>query len=289
MLLAVIVFAGACFWLLSPWQFRRNAEQVQQNSTLSRALASDPVPVNTLLPGNAAPTATTQWFEVRMHGHYLPNAEAVARLRSVKGSPSFEIVTAFQPDSGAPMLVDRGYVDADNGAVPGYPKAPTGEVTVIARAQPNEPADPDHRAPFVSAGHQQVYAINSAEVGSLLGEHARPGYFTLIGGQPGGLHTLPVPDLTSGPFLSYALQWIAFGVMALGGLGYFTWRELKPGGVLTAEGRSNRAAQRAEVGTPRGRREVAAMIAQETAAEGEDRTEASAQRRDPADRVSPGR
>ena len=48
------------------------------------------------------------------------------------------------------------------------------------------------------------------------------------------LGALPLPQTDSGPFFSYALQWIAFGVMALLGWLYFTVRELMPGGALTA-------------------------------------------------------
>ena len=65
-----------------------------------------------------------------------------------------------------------------------------------------------------------------------------------MSGQPGALGIAALPQLDSGPFLSYAWQWITFGVMAIGGLGYFTWRELKPGGALTPEGRARRKAEK---------------------------------------------
>jgi cytochrome oxidase assembly protein ShyY1 len=63
----------------------------------------------------------------------------------------------------------------------------------------------------------------------------RPGYFQLDQNQPGVLGALPLPQLDSGPFFSYALQWIAFGTMAVLGWLYFTIRELKPGGALTVD------------------------------------------------------
>jgi hypothetical protein len=94
-----------------------------------------------------------------------------------------------------------------------------------------------------------------------------PGYFTLVDNQPGVLNVLPLPQIDSGPFLSYALQWIVFGVMAVGGLGYFTWREIQPGGALTPEGRARRRAEKAADGRRptkvRGRHAVAALIAEE--------------------------
>jgi hypothetical protein len=38
---------------------------------------------------------------------------------------------------------------------------------------------------------------------------------------------LPLPKLDAGPFLSYGIQWIAFGIVAPLGLGYFVYSELK--------------------------------------------------------------
>ena len=47
-------------------------------------------------------------------------------------------------------------------------------------------------------------------------------------GQPGVLSPLPLPQLDSGPFFSYALQWIAFGIMAPLAIGYLIYNELRP-------------------------------------------------------------
>ena len=49
----------------------------------------------------------------------------------------------------------------------------------------------------------------------------------LIDNQPGGLGVIPLPHLDAGPFLSYGIQWIVFGVVAPIGLGYFVYSEIK--------------------------------------------------------------
>jgi hypothetical protein len=38
---------------------------------------------------------------------------------------------------------------------------------------------------------------------------------------------LPLPQLDAGPFLSYGIQWIAFGILAPIGLGYFAYSEIR--------------------------------------------------------------
>ncbi len=275
LVLAVIVFAGACFYILSPWQFGRNSERSAQNSEVTDAVTDAAVPVGQLLGIGQEPAAKDNWREVVMSGRYLPADEVVARLRQVDDNPAYEILTPFRLDDGSVLLVDRGWVAPTNGQIPGYASAPAGRVTLTARIHPEE--SDAHRAPLTEQGHREVYSINTGTVSERTGVHVEPGYFTLVDGQPGVLNVLPLPQVDSGPFLSYALQWIAFGVMALFGFGYFTWREIQPGGALTPEGRARRREEKAkrEAGDDqpvgprkvRGRHAVAAMIAEEEAAE----------------------
>jgi cytochrome oxidase assembly protein ShyY1 len=278
----VIIFAGACFWILSPWQFGRNAERSAQNSDITTAVTDSAVPLRSLLPVGTEPPSSLEWREVTMSGRYLPADETVARLRQVNDEAAYEILTPFRLDDGETMLVDRGWVSPNNGQVPGYASAPTGHVTLTARMHPEE-SNP-HRPPLTEQGHREVYSVNTTVVSDLTGVHVDPGYFTLVDNQPGVLNVLPIPQVDSGPFLSYALQWIVFGVMAIFGLGYFTWREIQPGGALTPEGRARRRAEKAEQveadrqaaargGRPvrerkvRGRHAVAQLVAEEEARE----------------------
>ncbi|HEX4225076.1 MAG TPA: SURF1 family cytochrome oxidase biogenesis protein [Pseudonocardiaceae bacterium] len=290
MVAGVLIFAGACFWILSPWQFGRNIERQTQISALTDAGTSAPQPLDTFLPGRVEPTAQQEWFQVTMTGHYLANDDVVVLLREIDScedcdpSPAFEILTPFHQDNGTNVLVDRGYVAPGNfDQVPRFKAAPAGHVTLTARVHPDEPVS-GHKS-LIQNGHQEVYEINATVVGRAVGVTMRPGSFALIQGAPGSLGIAALPQLDSGPFLSYAWQWITFGVMAIGGLGYFTWRELKPGGALTPEGRARRRAEKealraeeeAEQGNSRvpatrkkkvrGRHKIALMIAEDEARE----------------------
>jgi cytochrome oxidase assembly protein ShyY1 len=268
LLITVLVFAGACFWILSPWQFGRNAEQQQQNDQISAALHTPAVPLEKLLPEPSADPAAVNWREVIVTGHYLPQKETLARLRVVDGKPASVVLTPFQPAHGPIMLIDRGYVVQDNGQTGTVRPAPAGTVTLKARVHPDEQSSRGDQT-LTSDGHQQVYAVSSKIVTAVTGTPLRQGTFALTNGQPGALSIESLPQLDSGPFLSYALQWIVFGVMALGGLGYFTWRELQPGGALTQEARARRRNDTARAaGAPvRGRKAVAAAIAEDEARE----------------------
>ena len=52
-------------------------------------------------------------------------------------------------------------------------------------------------------------------------------YLQLVENQPGGLGVIDVPHLDAGPFLSYGIQWISFGILAPIGLGYFAYSEIR--------------------------------------------------------------
>jgi cytochrome oxidase assembly protein ShyY1 len=223
--LVVWVFAVSCFTLLAPWQFRRDAEREAQNSAITSSIRSEPV---------ALDAATKEWQKVTLTGTYLPQDEALARLRTVQGEAAFEVLTPFRTTDGTVVLIDRGYVRPVNGIKPPeFAAPPAGEVTVVGMARPNES---DARPAFQQDGRRQVYSINTDAVRVGM----RPGYFQIVEGQPGTIEALPLPKLDAGPFFSYALQWIAFGVMTLGGWVYFSWREIQPGGALTEQRKERR-------------------------------------------------
>ncbi len=234
----VSTFAICCYTLLAPWQFRRDNEQVTQNNALTTSFTAKPVPAAQLLPPGTKPDKNTEWHLVTITGTYLPSAEVVARLRTVQGQGAYEVLTPLRATDGTVYLIDRGYVglSSDSGVLP-YAAAPGGQVTVVARVRSDE-TDPKNRDAFADAstnGKLQSYTVDSRVVAKSSGLTIRPGYFQLDQNQPGVLSPLPLPQLESGPYFSYALQWLAFGTMALLGWLYFTIRELRPGGALTTE------------------------------------------------------
>jgi cytochrome oxidase assembly protein ShyY1 len=253
--LAVVVFAVACFVVLAPWQFSRNAERGATNDAITRSFTAEPVPVSSLTSSPAH-----EWRTVSLTGSYLSDKEVAARLRTVQGEAAFEILTPFRLTDGTVVLVDRGYVRPVQGrqelTLPSYAAPPSGATTLTGRLRVDE-RDPRGRA-ALPGDPPQVYAVGSPVVAKVAGLAIRPGYVQLTEHSPGVLGALPLPELDSGPFLSYALQWITFGVMALLAWLYFTWREIKPGGVL--------ATPRATAARPR-RASVAQQIAEEEARE----------------------
>ncbi len=227
LILVVIAFTYLCFMVLAPWQLGKNARTSRENQQIENSLNTAPVPLKTLLPQQDSSASNAQWRRVTATGHYLPDIEVLARLRVVEGNQAFEVLAPFVVDDGPTVLVDRGYVRPEPGShVPPIARLPQETVTLTARLRDSEPAIHD-KEPFSRDGFQQVYSINTEQVSVLTKVSLTGSYLQLVENQPGGLGVIDVPHLDAGPFLSYGIQWISFGILAPIGLGYFAYSEIR--------------------------------------------------------------
>ena len=89
---------------------------------------------------------------------------------------------------------------------------PTDPVTLNGRVRLSEGTAPG-RVPMFEDGAKQVYSIDARPIGEFIGTDLIDAYIQLEPDQPGGLGTIPLPQLDAGPYLSYGFQWLAFGIM----------------------------------------------------------------------------
>ncbi|AZG43610.1 putative SURF1-like protein [Gordonia insulae] len=223
----VVAFAAMCFTLLAPWQLGKNTATEERNDLIKSAMSTDAVDLADVARPGAAFAPSTEWREVTLTGRYLTDKEVLVRLRSVDERPAIEVLTPFAVGDGSRvLLVDRGFVRPEQGALPEVPAAPTGETTIAARIRKSEGTSPG-RGAHTEAGSLAVYTIDPAEVGTAIRTTLDPFYLQLSPDQPGSLGEIPLPQLESGPYLSYGLQWLAFGIMAPLGAGYFLVSEIR--------------------------------------------------------------
>lgn len=234
LILAAVVaaFAYLCFTVLAPWQLGKNESTSERNQLIADSVDADPVPVTALLDGDTG--AATEWRKVYAEGRYVPDSTALVRLRHLDGAPAFGVLAAFTLTDGRTLLVDRGLVAAVDGSQPPpIEPAPTGTQRIEARVRVSENVDPE-RAPAVQQDVPHVYSIDVPQETTVLDLPLTPvpvgergAYLQLAEDQPGAFTPVPLPQLDSGPYLSYGLQWLAFGIMAPLGLGYFVWAEIR--------------------------------------------------------------
>ena len=228
-----ITFSYFAFTVLAPWQLGKNSDTQDFQQRLEDGLEKDPVPASDVLPSDGDSAGEEkEWTRVELQGRFLTGDEALLRNRPVDGTQAYHALTPFQLDSGMTVMVNRGWLDAsgDLGAdsVPAAPEEPT-TVTGFVRMSEKEPST----QPMTDDGRLQVYGMSTSEVGDTVGVDLASDYVQLdeesvqATDPQGLLSPIPLPDLDSGPYLSYGLQWIAFGVMVPLGLAYFVWAEIR--------------------------------------------------------------
>ncbi len=223
--LAVILFAWACFAVLAPWQLGKSDDLDARNARLAESVEAAPAPLGEVVT-DPADFAEREWRLVTLDGEWVPDAEALLRLRSVDGEPVYQVLTVFSADDGREFLVNRGHIPVgENNTVPEYEAAPAGEVEITARLRAAESGQAE---PVTVDGLPAVRIIDPVVLGETLGQPVdTDGYLQLTGEQPGSLTPAPIPSIEAGPYLSYGLQWLAFGILAPVALGYFAFAEFR--------------------------------------------------------------
>jgi cytochrome oxidase assembly protein ShyY1 len=216
------------FFLLSRWQLSRLDDRRAENATITTNSSAPAVPVDSLMTPGAALSEVgdeERWRTVTVTGRYDRSGEVLVRKRPLEGSNGFWVATPLVTGSGSVIVVNRGWIAASGGAesTPEVPPAPAGEVEVTGRVQPSQEA-PDPQPADLPAG--QITDLSVPLVAD--GREAYPGYLDLLSSTPeqaAGLRQLPLPDVSDGPHLSYAVQWVFFAAVAVTGFVILVRRE----------------------------------------------------------------
>ena len=229
----VIAFAYVAFTILAPWQLGKNSRTQATNHRLKEAFHATPVPLsNVVTTTSSAPHGIIEdpdeWKRVRLQGTFLTDEQLILRNRPVNSSPSYQILTPFRTTDGAVIMVNRGYLRPESGTrIPSVSPPPADTVTVQGYARLDEPS-PEQPKTVHDDGHTEITNLSSSWYEQEIpGENFVQGYIQLEDEQPGALNAIPLPQLDSGPYLSYGIQWITFGILAPIGLGYFAWAEIR--------------------------------------------------------------
>lgn len=226
--LFVIAFTYVSITILSPWQLHKDDDIVERNHQLEAAFEADPVSYHEAINADGSLDADKEWTRVYLTGHYLNEYETLLRMRPVSSGPSYQSLVPFETTEGDVILVNRGWIAAgEANAVPDdLEPAPNGEVHINGFARLGEAVHPN--APIERDGYKQVYSINAKTITDVTGvEGLSTAFVQLSEDQPGGLFTIPLPSMDRGNHLSYGYQWIAFGILAPIGLGWFIYTEFR--------------------------------------------------------------
>jgi len=227
LILFVIAFTYVSITVLSPWQLNKDDDIVERNHQLEAAFEEDPIPYQDVFDDGSL-EADKEWKRVTLSGHYLNEDETLLRMRPVTSGPSYQSLVPFETTQGDVILINRGWIEAGpaNAVPEDLESAPSGQVDLNGFARLGEAVHPN--PPIERDGYKQVYSINAETITDVTGvDGLSTGFVQLSDDQPGGLNTIPLPSMDRGNHLSYGYQWIAFGILAPIGLGWFIYSEIR--------------------------------------------------------------
>lgn len=210
---ALVILVIIAFGLLSRWQWERAAEKQALGSEMTAAREADPI----------RPSASLhEWTPVRISGTYDAEHEVVVRKRPQDTINGFWIMTPLVTDLGA-VWVNRGWLRAVGNAMtyPDVPPAPLGEVTVTGMWRHWQQARTTTGLP---AG-----MISDVDPVVLPVETRLDGFVQLTASNPpqNGLDSVLLPEIDDSRNISYAVQWILFALVCIGGWFFFLRREAR--------------------------------------------------------------
>ena len=207
-----LVVAATCV-NLGLWQLRRLDERRTLNATILDRRSAAPISIEGV-SGNAA---AEPYRPAAARGTYDVEHEVLVYGRSLDGEAGHLVVTPLVLPGGGAILVVRGWVPFAMQAAPVRRAAPpANEVRVRGSLVPDEgdgSVSPDTDRVVRVLDVRGIASSLPYDVFRLplqLAEQTPP--------QPGSLPTpVPLPELSEGPHLSYAIQWFIFAVVALVG------------------------------------------------------------------------
>lgn len=219
--LALVVVFAIATTLLSWWQFTRREEKVQKIQLVIENYDAAAVPIEEIIwTQDEAGNPVNEWRQVSVAGKYLPDQALLVRNRPLSGSAGFLQLVPFELESGEILIIERGWLRAgsDITAPETNPLPDSSLRQLIVRLRPSEP---DLRKESVVG---QVASIDLIAVERLVAPEVITDYYgRLVSETPESAElplAMPKPSLDEGNHLSYALQWLLFGVMAFGA---FIW------------------------------------------------------------------
>lgn len=207
---AAIVCLRLAFWQLS----RRN-ERLARNAEVAARLALPEVAAERI----TGDTASLRFRRVRVSGVYDYAHELVVTSRTYEGSPGIHILTPLRRSGrDTAVLVNRGWVYSPDGLHADLARwRERDTVTVRGFIDLFPPA-----AAIPRGGTARALRRPSREAAERIAGYPMAPYYIVLTDSSarlpaGRIGRVAPPPLDEGPHLSYALQWLAFAIIALVG------------------------------------------------------------------------
>jgi cytochrome oxidase assembly protein ShyY1 len=212
---------------LCNWQWGKYQAIKVTNRTVVARVTAPPVDLATILkPGD--PTSTANGLldkAVFVTGTYEADQQVIVRGRALNDETGDWVLTPLRRADGSLVIVNRGFISDDGSqtAVPARYAPQKGVVTVYGLVQPTAERD-GVGSKDPPTGHLTSLArADIVRYAKQLDAPVVPAWVQLLRTNPKSVQgndvpeLLGPPDLSEGPYFSYAVQWMVFSLIAIGG------------------------------------------------------------------------
>ena len=201
-----------CLWA-AQWQYHRGVDRHARNTVIEERIAKTPL----ALAKVEGELAEYEWQTITATGRFDSNKQILLRNRYNEGKYGYEVLTLFASDDSRNFWVDRGWVEAGATATtaPVVTPVPDTQVSITGRLRLDSSLPRGSFFALPGKGQDLVSELNAQ---SQL--NTEKFYIDLLSGSEVELTpavTAQLPELSDGPHMAYALQWIFFGGLVIYG------------------------------------------------------------------------
>jgi cytochrome oxidase assembly protein ShyY1 len=207
--LLLIIF---CLWG-SQWQYHRGVDRHARNAVIQDRIAQSPIELQSV----SGALVDYEWQTVSVEGVFDNEKQILLRNRYNDGKYGYEVLTLFKTSTNKSFWVDRGWVQAGATATtpPVVTSLPQGQVLITGRLRLDSSLP---RGSFFALPGKGEGLVSELNAQSQL--NTEKFYIDLLSGSEPSLTpdvTAQLPELSDGPHMAYALQWLFFAGLVIYG------------------------------------------------------------------------
>jgi len=201
-----------CLWA-AQWQYHRGVDRHARNTVIEERIAKSALELTRV----EQDLANYEWQSVTTSGVFDSEKQILLRNRYNEGKYGYEVLTLFTADDSRRFWVDRGWVEAGKTATtpPVVTPLPNERVSITGRLRLDSSLP---RGSFFALPGKGQGLVSELNAQSQL--NTEKFYIDLLSGSDKSLTPevpAQLPELSDGPHMAYALQWIFFGGLVIYG------------------------------------------------------------------------
>ena len=199
--------------IAAQWQYHRGVDRHSRNTMIEKHIALSPISLDTVKDSPLA----AEWRSVTTKGVFDSSKQILLRNRYSEGVYGFEVLTLFATQNNEKFWVDRGWVKAGANATiaPTITPPPNNQVSLTGRLRLDSSLP---RGSFFALPANGSGLISKLDAQSQL--DTEDYYIDLLTGSDNSLTPVvpaQLPELSDGPHMAYALQWLFFAGLVIYG------------------------------------------------------------------------